>query len=75
MGTSTENSAAGPAMWPPDSRDKYHPANLILYRTSLGLMRRLVEDGTFSEDEYSRIRTILNKKYGLPLDSIFAEKT
>lgn len=75
METQTENTAAGPAMSHPDSRDKYAPANLTLYRTSLALVRHLVEDGVFSEDEYVHIRAVLNKKYNLPLGSIFAENT
>ena len=57
----------------PDSRDKYAPGNLILYRTSLALYRNMADRGIFNEEEYCRIRTILTKKYGLNSDSIFAE--
>lgn len=57
----------------PDKQDKYAPGNLILYRTSLALYRKLADEGVFNEDEYCHIRTILNKKYGLSSDSIFAE--
>ena len=57
----------------PDKQDKYAPSNLILYRTSLALYRNLMNEGIFSEDDYCQIRTILNKKYGLSSDSIFAE--
>ena len=73
MATKTGNTAAGPVMLRPDSRDKYAPGNLILYRTSLALYRKLAVEGVFNEDEYCHIRTILTKKYGLSSDSIFAE--
>lgn len=73
MATKTENTAAGSVMLRPDSQNKYAPGNLILYRTSLALYRKLVDEGVFNEDEYCQIRTILNKKYGLSSDSIFAE--
>lgn len=70
MGTRSENTAAGPATLPPDSRDK---SNLMLYHTSLALQRTLVAEDVFSESEYRRARAILNKKYGLSSASIFAE--
>lgn len=73
MATKTGNTAAGPAMLRPDSQNKYAPGNLILYRTSLALYRKLADEGVFNEDEYCQIRTILNKKYGLSSDSIFSE--
>ena len=56
-----------------DSRDKYVPVNLMLYRTSLALLKRLTEDGTFTEKEYCHISTMLARKYGLSSGSIFAE--
>ena len=73
MVTETENTAAESAMLRQDSRDKYAPANLMLYRTSLALVRNLVDEGVFTVEEYDRMRTILNEKYNLPLGSIFAE--
>ena len=73
MATATENTAAGPATLHPDSRDQYAPGNLILYRTSLALYRNMMDEGLINEEEYCQIRTILNKKYGLSSDSIFAE--
>ena len=73
MATKTANTAAGPAMLHPDKQDKYAPGNLILYRTSLALYRNLVDEGLINEDGYCQIRSILNKKYGLSSDSIFAE--
>lgn len=73
MATKTGNTAAGPVMWRPDGRNPYDPNNLILYRTSLALYRNLMNEGIISEDGYCQIRSILNKKYGLSSDSIFAE--
>ena len=73
MAIKTENTAAGPVTLRPDRQDKYAPTNLLLYRTSLALMRNLADNGVFTEEEYGKIRTILNKKYDLPSGSIFAE--
>ena len=73
MEIKTENTAAAPAMLRQDSRDKYAPVNLMLYRTSLALLKRLTEDGTFTEKEYCHISTMLTRKYGLSSGSIFAE--
>lgn len=68
-----ENTVAEPATLHQDKQDKYAPEHLMLYRTSLVLMKTLVEDGTFTEKEYRKICTILTKKYGLSSGSIFAE--
>ena len=73
MATKTANTAAESVMLHPDKQDKYAPDNLILYRTSLALYRNMMNEGILSEDDYCQIRTILNKKYGLSSDSIFAE--
>ena len=73
MATKTANTAAGPVMLHPDKQDKYAPGNLILYRTSLALYRNLMDEGIINQDGYCQIRSILNKKYGLTSDSIFAE--
>ena len=73
MAIKTENTAVGNAMLRPDEQDKFASTNLLLYRTSLALMRNLADNGVFSEEEYGKIRTILNKKYNLPSGSIFAE--
>lgn len=73
MVTRIENTAAEPATLRQDKQDKYAPENLMLYRTSLALMKTLVEDGTFTEKEYCKISTMLARKYGLSSDSIFAE--
>lgn len=68
-----ENTVAEAATLHQDKQDKYAPKNLMLYRTSLALMKTLVEDGTFTEKEYCKISTMLARKYGLSSDSIFAE--
>ena len=73
MATKTGNTAVVSVMLRPDSRNKYDPNNLILYRTSLALYRNLKNQGVFNDEEYCHIRTILTKKYGLSSDSIFAE--
>ena len=73
MATKTENIAAVPVTPSQKRQDKYAPENLMLYRTSLGLVKTLVDNGTFTEQEYRKICTILTHKYGLSSDSIFAE--
>lgn len=73
MAIRIENTAVANATLHPDELDRYAPVNLLLYRTSLALMRNLADNGVFTEDEYCKIRTILNKKYDLPSGSIFAE--
>ena len=73
MAMQAANTAAGNATVHPVGQDKYAPGNLILYRTSLALYRNLKNQGVFNEDEYCHIRTILNKKYGVSSESIFAE--
>ena len=73
METKTENIAAEPATLRQDKQDKYAPANLMMYRTSLALLKSLAEDGTFTEKEYCKLSTMLSRKYGLSSGSIFAE--
>lgn len=73
MATKIENIAVAPVMLQPDSQDKYSPANLLIYRTSLALFRNMADDGIFNDEEYSHICTILTQKHGLPSGSIFAE--
>ena len=73
MATKTVSTAVEPAISPPDRQDKYAPDNLILYRTSLALYKNLMDEGTLDKDGFCQIRTILNKKYSLSSDSIFAE--
>ena len=73
MATRIENTVAVPVTLHQDKQDKYAPENLMLYRTSLALLKSLTEDGTFTEKEYRKICTTLTKKYGLSSGSIFAE--
>ena len=73
MARKTENIVAVPVTLRQDKQDKYAPENLILYRTSLALLKTLAEDGTFTEKEYCKLSTILSRKYGLSSGSIFSE--
>ena len=73
MVTKTENTAAAPVTLHQDKQDKYAAENMMLYRTSLALLKSLAEDGTFTEKEYCKISTMLSRKYGLSSGSIFAE--
>ena len=73
MARKTENIVAAPATLHQDKQDKYAPENLMLYRTSLALLKTLSEDGTFTEKEYCKLSTILSRKYGLSSGSIFSE--
>ncbi len=75
MVTKRENTAAVNAMPRQDKQDKYSPENLMLYQTSLALMKTLVNDGVFTESEYRKICTKLTKSHGLSSCSIFAEIT
>ena len=74
METKTENTAQEIATLKQDTADKYAPQNLMLYRTSLSLMKSLLDDGCFTDKEYLKICTTLGEKYGLSSSSIFAEK-
>lgn len=73
MATKIENIAAVPAMLHQDKQDKYATENMMLYRTSLALLKNLAEDGIFTEKEYRKLSTMLARKYGLSSGSIFAE--
>lgn len=75
METKTENTVAETVTLSQETNDKYDFVNLMYYRTSLALMKNIAESGIFNESEYRKICTMLNKKYGLSSDSIFAEKT
>ena len=73
MARKTENIVAVPATLRQDKQDKYAPENLMLYRTSLALLKTLAADGTFTEKEYCKLSTMLSRKYGLSSGSIFSE--
>lgn len=70
MVTKSENTAAVNAI---PQQEKYSPENLILYHTSLALMKTLADEGIFTESEYRKICTKLAKNHGLSSYSIFAE--
>jgi len=55
------------------SSDKYSPDTLIRYHTTLALIDGLVEDGCFTQADRRKAYTIINRKYGLSSDSIYAE--
>lgn len=88
MGIKTENIAAGSAIAKPEphpsstessvkSRDPsspYDAENLLYYHTSLGLVETLVKRGVLTREDFARACVLLTRKYGLPLDSIFAEQ-
>ena len=71
METRIESTAAVPVTMPPV--DPYSPDNLMLYHVSMGLIEKLVRSGDLSLSDYRKACRILTRKYGLPLDSIFAE--
>ena len=73
MATKTENTAAVPVTLRQDKQDKYSPRNMMLYHTSLALLKSLLDNGTFTEKEYKKMCRILTKKYGLSSCSIFAK--
>ncbi|MBR0535873.1 MAG: hypothetical protein IIX14_05785 [Clostridia bacterium] len=73
MEIKTENTVAEPATLIQETNDKYDFVNMMHYRTSLALIKNLTEDGIFNDAEYRKICTMLNKKYGLSSNSIFAE--
>lgn len=45
--------------------------NLTAYKAAMNLAKDMLRQGIISESEYAEIDTIMTKKYGLPLDSIF----
>lgn len=72
MVTKTENTAQENVIL---QQDKYSHDNLMVYRTSLALIKALVDKGIFTESEYRKICTKLTKNHGLSSCSIFAEIT
>ena len=53
--------------------DKYAPDTLMRYHTTLALIDGLVADGCFTQADRRKAYTIINRKYGLSSDSIYAE--
>lgn len=44
---------------------------LISYQITMSMVRNMLSDGIISEEEYDKIDTIMAKKYGVSLFSIF----
>ena len=57
----------------PVEPDPYDPTQRILYHTSISLVERLVKKGVLTASDYKKAIDVLNKKYGISSDSIFAE--
>ena len=70
MAIKTENTVQENAIL---QQDNYSHDNLMVYRTSLALMKSLVDKGVFNESDYRKICTKLTKNHGLSSYSIFAE--
>lgn len=75
MGTKEENSAAGNATGSTgaDLQEQYSADNLITYWVSLSLVDRLAAEGALTAAERRKAYTIIARRHGLSLDSIFAE--
>ena len=48
---------------------------LVAYKAAMSLAAAMLRRGIISEKDYSEIDTIMTKKHGLSLDSIFRTKT
>ena len=75
MGTKGGSSAAGNATGSTGGNlpGQYSADNLITYRVSLSLVDRLASEGALTAAERRKAYTIIAKRHGLSLDSIFAE--
>jgi len=75
MGTRDGNSAAGNATGSTGGNlpGQYSADNLITYRVSLYLVERLASEGSLAAAERRKAYTIIAKRHGLSLGSIFAE--
>ena len=51
------------------SEEKFQ--NLLQYKMVMGWVRSMLKNGTISKSEYNKIDTIMTKRYGLSLSSIF----
>lgn len=45
--------------------------HLISYQITMSMVRNMLSDGIISEEEYDKIDTIMTKKYGISLFSIY----
>lgn len=73
METTVVNTAVARVTLLPVERDPYDPTQRILYHTSISLVERLVKKGILTASDYKKAIDVLNKKYGISSDSIFAE--
>ena len=73
METTVVNTAVARVTLSPVERDPYDPTQRILYHTSISLVERLVKRGILTAFDYKKAIDVLNKKYGISSDSIFAE--
>ncbi len=75
MGTGEGSSAAGSATGSTGAKlpEQYSADNLITYRVSLSLVDRLAAEGVVTAAERRKAYTIIARRHGLSLDSIFAE--
>ena len=73
METTVVNTAVARVTLSPVERDTYDPTQRILYHTSISLVERLVKRGILTASDYKKAIDVLNKKYGISSDSIFAE--
>ena len=73
MEITVANTAVARVTLLPVETDPYDPTQLILYHTSVSLIERLVKKGILTASDYKKAIDVLNKKYGISLDSIFAE--
>ena len=73
METTVVNTAVARVTLIPVKRDPYDPTQRILYHTSVSLVERLVKKGILTASDYKKAIDVLNKKYGISSDSIFAE--
>ena len=73
METTVANTAVARVTLSPVEPDPYDPTQIILYHTSVSLIERLVKRGILTASDYKKAIDVLNKKYGISSDSIFAE--
>ena len=73
MEISVANTVVARVTLQPVERDPYDPTQRILYHTSVSLVERLVKRGILTVSDYKKAIDVLNKKYGISSDSIFAE--
>ena len=73
METTVVNTAAERVTSLFTEQNPYDPTRLMLYHTSVGLVKKLVKNGLLTPSDYKTAIDVLNKKYGLSSCSIFAE--